>query len=917
MKQNYFIGLFFISAWAIAQSSAKVYGVVNDEFGFGISQADVLVDETEILTLTDDNGQFEIQLKPGQHQLKVSAFGYEEIVHPIDVKEGDVVEINPQLKLLEDETTQLNEVVILGQINKESETTLLNLQKNSWTIQENIGLKELERKGVSDVASAVTKISGISKQEGSSVIYVRGLGDRYNSTTLNGLPIPSNDPEYKNIDLSLFSTDILSFIGIEKVYNTQYFGDFAGGNINIHTKQHSGKGFFQWGMSSKINSNAISDKNFRLQSGINEFGFDKALNPRTLRNYAFENTLNPQKSGALGTGISFATGSRFKMGKEGKLSFYLTGAFDNDFSSFENGFLKSGVNAQGEIQGKDLTNYQVYQYSTHTNGFLNLNYQINPKQKINFNSLWVNTSTQKLEEGEGYMRDNANEGGLLRRGSFVQNLLWINQLLGEHSWNERWILNWGIGLNSIQSDMPDRFQNILEWKSSLNHYVIANSSVSLNHRYFQELSEKEMVGNLALDWKFGKADENYRGKLILGYNGRIKTRDFEAMQYNLSPVGGMVYADFENLDAFYNVSNYNAGLFQITTFSGKSLDPQFYKGEQNIQGAYLQLEYALTPKLFAVLGFRGEFVEQKVEWNTSLDPLGAENSLEEFMFLPNLNLKYEWNSKQNFRFAASKTYTLPQFKERALFMYEDLGETVYGWPTTYASTDYNADLKWEFFPKSGELFSLTAFGKYIENPINKFTVASSTNDISYANTGDWGYVIGGELEIRKMIYQSDAENPLQLTAGANLSYAHTNQELNNEKVFEETRLTNGSRMNANFTQKKDKFQGASDWLANADVSFQKDWSKGRNLTMTIAYQYFSDRIYALGTDGRGNIVEKGVGTLDFILRSKIHQNFGLSFQAKNLLNPSYERIQENPNQNISVLGYKRGMNFQLGINFQF
>jgi hypothetical protein len=917
MKKLVFIVLLLMGSLVWSQNLTKVYGVVNDQFGFGVSQADVLIRNSEITTLTDDNGQFEILVEPGYYQLNISAFGYQEINQTLSIKEGESIEINSQLKYIEDETTQLNEAVILGQINKESEATLLNLQKNSLTIQENIGVKELERKGVSDVASAVTKVSGISKQEGSSVIYVRGLGDRYNSTTLNGLPIPSNDPEFKNIDLSLFSTDILSYVGIDKVYNTQYFGDFAGGNINIHTKQHSGKGFLQLGMSSKINSNAISDKNFQLQSGINEFGFDKASNPRTLRNYAFENTLNPKKSGALGTGISFATGSRFKIGKEGKLSFYLTGAFDNDFTSLENGFLKSGVNAQGEVQGKDLTNYQVYLYSTHTNGFLNLNYQINPKQKINFNSLLVNTSAQKLEEGEGYMRDNANEGGLLRRGSFVQNLLWINQLLGEHSLNERLNLNWGIGLNSIQSDMPDHFQNILEWKSSLNHYVIANSSVSLNHRYFQELSEKEMVGNLALDWKFGKADENYRGKLILGYNGRMKTRDFEAMQYNLSPVGGMVFADFENLDAFYNVSNYESGLFQITTFSGKSLDPQFYQGEQNIQGAYLQLEYAFTPKLFAVLGLRGEFVEQKVEWNTSLDSLGAENSLEEFMFLPNLNLKYEWNSKQNVRFAVSKTYTLPQFKERALFMYEDLGETVYGWPTTYASTDYNADLKWEFFPKSGEIFSLTAFGKYIENPINKFTVASSTNDISYANTGDWGYVIGGELEIRKTIYQSDAENPIQITAGANLSYAHTNQELNNEKVFEETKLANGSRMNANFTQKEDKFQGASDWLANADVSFQKDWSKGRNLMMTLAYQYFSDRIYALGTDGRGNIVEKGLGTLDFILRSKIHQNLGFSFQAKNLLNPTYERLQENPDQKISVLGYKRGMNIQLGINFQF
>ena len=87
--------------------------------------------------------------------------------------------------------------------------------------------------------------------------------------------------------------------------------------------------------------------------------------------------------------------------------------------------------------------------------------------------------------------------------------------------------------------------------------------------------------------------------------------------------------------------------------------------------------------------------------------------------------------------------------------------------------------------------------------------------------------------------------------------------------------------------------------------------------MTVAYQYFSDRIYALGTDGRGNIVEKGLGSLDFILRTKLNAHLGFNFQAKNLLNPSFERTQENATQNITVLHYKKGAQFSLGVNYQF
>jgi hypothetical protein len=107
-------------------------------------------------------------------------------------------------------------------------------------------------------------------------------------------------------------------------------------------------------------------------------------------------------------------------------------------------------------------------------------------------------------------------------------------------------------------------------------------------------------------------------------------------------------------------------------------------------------------------------------------------------------MKYELNSKQNLRLGLSKTYTLPQFKERAPFIYEEVLQVKVGNKDLYASDDYNLDLKWEMFPKSDELISVTAFGKYILNPMNEVTISSSSNDISYINTGDYGYVAGAE-----------------------------------------------------------------------------------------------------------------------------------------------------------------------------
>src|SRR5690606_21508658 len=99
------------------------------------------------------------------------------------------------------EGVSLDEVVVTIAARKDSETALLLDQKKAVSIKTSIGAQELARRGVGDVATALTKTTGISKEEGSGNVFVRGLGDRYNITTMNGLPLPSNNPSKKNMDL--------------------------------------------------------------------------------------------------------------------------------------------------------------------------------------------------------------------------------------------------------------------------------------------------------------------------------------------------------------------------------------------------------------------------------------------------------------------------------------------------------------------------------------------------------------------------------------------------------------------------------------------------------------------------------------------------------------------------------------------
>jgi hypothetical protein len=194
--------------------------------------------------------------------------------------------------------------------------------------------------------------------------------------------------------------------------------------------------------------------------------------------------------------------------------------------------------------------------------------------------------------------------------------------------------------------------------------------------------------------------------------------------------------------------------------------------------------------------------------------------------------------------------------------------------------------------------------------MNEVTIASSTNDISYVNTGDFGYVAGAEVEYRKQLFNFDSVSK-KLSAGINASYLYSKQDLSSNKVIRETDY------NVAFTNKTSKFTGASDLLLNADISFFNEWNeKKNNITTTLAYSQFSDRIYALGTNDRGNLIDKGFGTLDIIAKSKLNTKWNLGIVIKNILNPSIERVQENVAETINVLSYKRGMNISFNLNYQ-
>jgi len=927
MKKILFIAFLSLCNLAFSQSKGTVTGTVTDKemSGEALPFANVFIKGTSIGATTDMDGKYTLSVPAGNQTIVFSFVGYQTEERAIVVKANETLAVNQEIGA--NQGVALDEVKINATVSREKESALLLEQRKAVTIETKIGNQELSRKGVSDIATAVTKTTGVSKQEGSGgSVFVRGLGDRYNVTSLNGLPLPSNDPSRKNIDLSIFSTDIVEYIGLDKTYSTKNYGDFGGANINIASKVYKGAGFAEVSLGSSLNTVASQKSKFYVADGPNNFGFYKTYYPAfPLNNYNFTTSWDRQTGNfPVSSSIAIKGGDSYNLSPETKISFFAVGSFDNGYS-YKEGVARGDVNVSG-VARKDLTR-ESYSYDTNTTFMGNIRLK-HKGQELKYNALMVNNSSNSHDDYQGIydVFDNAPEGGaVIQRQTFMRNTLYVHQLLGDHRISDAFKAEWGAAYNFNKNNVPDRRQTTVlphrndDPNGPKSFFLISNDSD--NHRFYSDLEEEELAANAAFTYQFAKnSDDIYRAKVKLGYSGRFKNIDFDATQFNFvinQRTAQPFIDDVYNLDSYFNQANFNAGLYSIGTFRGglnASIDvllPQTYGGNQNINAGYLEFEYKFSDKFTGVFGVRGEQVKQSLEYNTSVNV--GQSELDEFQILPATSLKYALNDKHNLKFAASKSYTLPQFKERAPFLYEGVVNSSLGNPNLYSSDNYNADFKWEFFPEREEIISVGVFGKYIENPINEIRINSASNDISYANTGDWGMAYGVELELRKVLFNKEiGENALnnKLSFGLNASYMNHEQELNKDKVIEENPGTS-----VDFSKTEDGFAGASDLLINTDLSFSKDFNNGMNFQSTLVYNYFSDRIFALGTDGKGNLVDKGFGTLDLVLKSKLNERLSLGASAKNLLNPSIERFQDN--QDVRILSYKKGIDFKLSLSYNF
>ncbi len=281
----------------------------------------IIIEGTTIGTTADVDGGFVISnITPGRVVITAQYLGYEVFRREIVVEAEKVVTMQIPLHA---QGINLENVLVVAQINNESENVLLSGQREALAAIQSVGAAEMSRKGIGNARAAVAQVSGISQQEGVKNVFVRGLGDRYNATFLNGFPLPSEDPEYKNIALEFFGSDVIQNIGVSKVFGAANNGDVGGAVIDIRSKELLGAGALSFSLDGGFNTEAVGAADFLRQDGVNYFGMSRAGEPSN-GGFDFPNKLDPAKVALpLNHSFGISGGNRWLLGeKRNPLSFF-------------------------------------------------------------------------------------------------------------------------------------------------------------------------------------------------------------------------------------------------------------------------------------------------------------------------------------------------------------------------------------------------------------------------------------------------------------------------------------------------------------------------------------------------------------------------------------------------------------------
>ena len=852
--------------------------------------ATIQVAGTTMGTITDFDGKFELpELENKAYTLIISYVSYQTQEIQVDATKPQSLEVT-----LSSDDKQLNEVTVVARKNLEGEKALLLERKKASVAVENIGSKEMSVKGISNVEEGVKKITGISIASAGQLI-VRGLGDRYSTTTLNGLPIASPNPDNKLIPLDLFPTSTVKNITVSKVYEANTFADYSGAHIDISTKESTGGDFFNIGFNMGGQFNTLLQDFYtmdRAQSLFKNPGIDSRFINMEKTDFEtavknenpFNTTFDVKKRISLPNfSGNIAGGKDWEVGGQ-TLSLLASFTASNGEQTTRDAFFRT-LEAGGSTL--DRFNYDSYAQELKLGALANLSYTLRTADHIGYTFFYSRNivDTYMRREGIDYEDHNLIGNNNTTHIYSLQN----HQINGHHEFGKQWELNWSSSYSKTGSNEPDRRQLMFEKDGDKLKLFKLNRQETM--RYFGALNEEEWVGDIRSIYRFD--EKNF---LRFGAVYKDKQRDFNSTRfyYNLSKLNPEITDTYitSNFMGYDNVQN-------GTIVINRDQQPKDqYEAGHTIYAAFAETEYYPMDNFLLNIGLRYERSEQWVNYATD-GGQAKRNELNTNDLFPAVNMKYTLDPSNSLRLSVSRTVTRPSFIEMAPFLYQESygSSQIRGNADLKNGYNYNLDLRYEFFDSNNvnNMIALTGYGKILQDPIERTQTLSGGAAVHSFQNASTGVAAGLEVELRRELTRD-------IRVGVNGSFMYTNVKLPED--------------GGAYTNAQRALQGASPYLVNADISYTPTIRNEKPLTATLLYNLQGPRIHAVGISGLGDEKQLPVHTLDFVASYQLNNHFSLKLEVTDLLNQDIVFKQETKNgDNLEVERFKRGTGFEIGFSY--
>ena len=833
--------LILFTIFNVNGQTGKIAGTIMDgEFNEPMAFANVLIKNTTKGTTSDFDGKYFIDVEAGNYTLVFSYIGYQTIeISDVVVKSNDEVIVDVTLN-----TNSLETVVITTTVRKNTESAILDLQKKSITLLDGLSAQSIKSSGASNIASAVKNVPGVSIQ-GGKYVYVRGLGDRYTKSILNGVDIPGLDPDRNTIQMDIFPTNILDNIIVVKSAAAEYPADFTGGVIDIVTKDFPTKANYTISTGFGYNPDMHFNDNYLNYSGSNTdfLGFDDGMRNIPVNRYqvipgTFDNStvlsnmtnvfnkelMAKQANSGANFNFGFTAGNQFDVGDD-KLGYQLSFSYKNKTQFYDDRFDGTYMRDQNNSSVNELVGTRTSEGVEGKNTVLlsslaGIVYKRdNSKYKVNFLHIQNGESSAGLYNqqiaqaagGSGF--EPIKKDALLYTERSITNLLFE----GNHSFDDaNWKLNWKV--SPTLSRVYDKDHRITPLQQSQNgNYFISPSAASRPIRIWRNLQEISLVAKVDAVRKYDFMDRPAKAKF--GFNQTVKQRDFSIDDFQFEISGQNIVADgnADNLLLSENIWTPQTDQGSHLVWGDLYEPANTFDATQNISAGYLSNEFSVSEKLKAVVGLRAELFSAIYtgQNQAATEIFVDEKIIDKLDLFPSANFIYSLNDNSNLRVSYSRTTARPSFKEASKSQIFDpiTNRLFIGNIDLEPSYISNFDIRTEFFGENSEMFAISGFYKDFKDPIELTFYESAPDQLTPRNLGN-ASVFGIEFEFRKSLgfLLKSLEN---LKFNINASYIESDLTMFEDEY---NRRVNAAR-DGESIEKSRELQGQSPYLINAGLNY--------------------------------------------------------------------------------------------------